>query len=827
MHKIKNYLSLIIFLLSIQTIFSQIPCSSGYTGDGSNDFVEIPNTTYINSNNTAVSNRTIEFWFNTPDITTKQVLFEEGGGTNAIHFFVEGGRLYLGQYRDNANPAIDRRFFRTGSGNIATNTWYHVAMTLNAGATLKWYLNGEEKDSQTGFAVKKHTGDINFGRSGGNLKYPSSLVNNWTTSSVGGSTTETYNNTFTGNVNSSFYYKGFLSLFRIWNVARTASQIDTNKSIYLTSGTSLVAYQNGGTINYKGTSDVGIDSSMNTNGSGTTFTWTGASSNAYTDATNWTGAAPSIDRARTVVINSGGINLTVTSSVNVGSLTVDNGAEIIVQSGATLNVFYNLINNGIVTVENGGSLIYHSCTQAISGTGIYNIQRDTPTYPANYAYSYMSSPLIPADSNSTSVFPGQTTYYFNSSIAAPDWEFFSGNFSAGAGYAIRAESTASYQPNFSGTINTNAVSVPLFYSSTGVASEDGDNVWSTEGDNLVGNPYSSAIDWDLVISDTDNKFIDGTMYYWDQATVNVGENDVSDYKQYNLTGGASNTATGKIGTAQGFFIRATEASTLFIKPTHQIVSDNLQFFKGTNTVSLNAKPNSKKENRSWLILKRGADIFPILVGFLDKATNRYDRLYDAPFDINQKSLGFYSLIKGKDKASIQGLPTLKRDKKVVKLGYVVDQIGDYSISVTEEHIDANYFIYLRDKQEKVTVDLKQRDYAFTIDSIGENNTRFKLIYTKKKRKATQKSGKESLTVEEIDSKDFTAYINGSNELIVTYDFDIDHIEEVSLYNIQGRKTATFSGSQIKDVSNLAKGIYLVHAKLIDHRMLTKKILIEN
>ncbi len=54
-------------------------------------------------------------------------------------------------------------------------------------------------------------------------------------------------------------------------------------------------------------------------------------------------------------------------------------------------------------------------------------------------------------------------------------------------------------------------------------------------------------------------------------------------------------------------------------------------------------------------------------------------MFDAPFDINEKSLGFYSLVRGNKKTSIQGLPILKRDKKVVKLGFVVDEIGEHTI----------------------------------------------------------------------------------------------------------------------------------------------------
>ena len=810
---------LIIFLLFSIVTFAQQPCSSGFIANGVNDFIEIPNTNFINTNNTAVGNRTIEMWFKSSDITTKQVLYEEGGGVNAFVVFIEGGRIYSGQYINNG-AVNERLYFRSGSGDITTDTWYHIAYTLSSGSTAKWFLNGVEQDSQSAFAVKKHTGDINFTRSGGNIKYPSSLVSNWNASSIGSSTGENYKNTLTGNISTSFNFDGSVSLFRVWNVARTPLEVDTNKSTYFTSGTGLVAYQNGDEVNYRANADSGPTSNITSNNSGTSYTWTGGTSTSFTNDLNWSGTSPDITKTQTVVINSGTNDPTITSEVKIGKLTVDVGAEITVQNGATLHVYYELVNNGTITVEDGGSLIYHACNSAITGSGTFNVNRDSPSYSGAKFYSYWSSPIIEADADPSTIFSANPViYYFNASITNADWAANSGaDFKPGIGYAIRHENTGSYSTTFTGKINEGNITVPLYYN-TNLASTDPGNVWNTAGDNFVGNPYASAIDWDLVIADSDNTNIDGTIYFYSQNSTQVGDNNVSDYLQYNLTGGMSNTATGKIGTGQGFFVRATSAGSINFKTTHQIAANNNQFFKGAKR-----KISSKKEGRSWFRFTDGAKTNTLLVGFLKGATNRYDRLYDSPFDINQTSLGFYTIVRGDKKVSIQGLPVLKRDKKVVKLGYAVDKVGNYSIDIQEEHIDEDYYIYLRDKKEKITVDLRKRAYNFTIDSIGENNTRFKLIYTKKKKKKALEKG-VNYEVTEIDSKDFTVYVDGAKELILEYDFDVDNIKDVTLYTVHGVKVETFSGKQKKDVSNLATGIYIVNARLADNRMLRKKIVI--
>ncbi|AUC86206.1 hypothetical protein CW731_13375 [Polaribacter sp. ALD11] len=815
----KHILFLFVFLTQI--IGAQIPCSAGFTGNGTDDYITIPNTNAINLQNTR--NRTVEFWFKPSDITTRQVLYEEGAQVNVILFYIEGGRAYLGGYRNNANNNTRRRFFRSAIGDIAIDKWTHISFTIEDTAspdiTFKWFLDGTEQDSQAGLQVSNHSGNVSIGRNGGSVRYPTSLSNaNW-----GGSGIGTYNGTFSGSNGADNNFEGNISLLRIWNVARTETQIDTNKSIYLTTGTSLVAYQDGDQIKYKANGAASIGATATANGSGTTYTWNGGVSTDFSNNANWSGTSPAITKTQTVVINNGTNKPEITSEVKIGRLTVSAGAEFIVQSGATLNIFYGLTNNGTITVEDGGALIFNSCSATITGSGTFNIKRATPIYTGNNFYSYWSSPVIAADSNIGGVFPdADLIYRFDASSASSSWASHGrSNFNPGVGYAIQNEGLGGQLRTFNGKINEGDVVVNVFATSN-LASTDPSNVWSTEGDNLVGNPYASAINWDLVSADTDNLDIDGTVYLWNQNTAEVGDNNVSDYLQYNATGGMSNTTTGKIASGQGFFVRTTANSSITFKTTHQIVANNTQFYK-TNK----AKTIAKKEGRSWFTFNKGNKTNTLLVGFLKGATNRYDRLYDAPFDINQTSLGFYTLVRGNKKASIQGFPKLKRDKKVVKVGFVVDELGEYSIGIQGESINEDYYIYLRDTEAKKTVDLKQRGYTFNIDTIGENNTRFKLIYTKKKRRATQKTGKESLLVEEIDSKDFTIYVDGAKELIVTYDFDVDNIKEVTLYNIQGRKVKSFLGKETKNVSNLKTGIYIVNTTLMNNINMTKKILIAN
>lgn len=819
MKKIKKYLIVAFFLIS-SIAYNQIPCSSGYTLNGSSDFIIIPNTDAINLQNTR--NRTIEFWFKPDDITSRQVIYEEGAQVNTLFFFIEAGRLYAGGYRNDAGAVANRRMFRSALGDIEVNKWTHVALTLedtsNPDLTFKFYLNGELKDTQAGLQINTHSGNNSIGRNGGGLRFPASITNNWVSSSETGSSTETYNNTFTARINNTYPYEGDINLLRIWNIARTESQINDNKSIELTSGTSLVAYQNGDQINYESNGSSSIDGVANANGNGTTYTWTGNSSTTYFDNTNWSGNAPDPIRTQEVVINSGANNPSITTEVNIGRLTVNAGAGIIVQNGATLNVYYTLTNNGTITVEDGGALIYHACNSPIAGSGTFDVKRLTPTYNDNDFYSYWSSPVIAADSNIATVFPdAELIYSYQSSVSNSNWAFHgTANFDSGVGYAIQNEGLGGQLRIFSGKINEEEIKVDVFFSSN-LESDDPGNVWSTAGDNLVGNPYASAIDWDLIIADTDNSDIEGTIYFWNQNTAETGDNNVSDYLQYNPTGGVTNTASGKIGTAQGFFVRTTSNSTITFKTTHQVEANNNQFFKTSKKTNI----VPKKEGRSWFTFNRGEKTNTLLIGFLEGATKGYDRIYDAPFNINQKSLGFYSIVEDNKKTSIQGLPKLTEDKETVKLGFVVDEIGEYSIGIQEEHIDNDYFIYLKDNKKDITTDLRAGSYTFTIENTGENNSRFEVIYIKNQ--------KAVLSVDETisESQDVTVFINAAKELTVKQKTNTSEIKRIILYNILGKEVETFFQNERKQVGNLPNGIYLVKIVLANNKKIATKILISN
>lgn len=179
-------------------------CDPGIRGalnfDGVDDYVKIPNNVVLDG----MANFTFELWFRaTTNGPTFRALLDKGGSfpyliglfTN-VAVFLEGNQVVLGQ------------------GNILDNQWHHLAVTGN-GPSVTCYLDGGAIASGTyGNPLNSGPADLYIG------------------AAYSGSGTLFYD-----------HWSGGIDEIRIWNVARTAAQIEGNR-LYTLSGSEpgLVAY---------------------------------------------------------------------------------------------------------------------------------------------------------------------------------------------------------------------------------------------------------------------------------------------------------------------------------------------------------------------------------------------------------------------------------------------------------------------------------------------------------------------------------------------------------------------------------------------------------
>ena len=314
--------------------------------DGNDDFIKINNSSDINigSHHT---NKTIEAWFkvDNKNITSrKQTIYEQGGTVRGLNIYVFGGSLYVGGWNEPESRWNPGTWLSTNL--IQSNTWHHVALTLNGGNSVsnnafKGYIDGIQFGSGKGSKLWSHGGDISIGRNR-DTKFHS------------------------GDFNSARYFSGHIDEVRLWNITRTESEILSKKDTVLSGDEQgLTAYysfqENSGTVANDGQTQSNNDGSIR-NGS----TWM---------------PGPSLSKMSTSSFNNKTINL---SSYDGSKLM--SSSDIII-SNSTINGPGYIVANGNITINSNsivGGDIYIVCNGDLT---ITNAQLGTSLNSAVVIYS--------------------------------------------------------------------------------------------------------------------------------------------------------------------------------------------------------------------------------------------------------------------------------------------------------------------------------------------------------------------------------------------------------------------------------------------------------
>ncbi|MEL1240608.1 T9SS sorting signal type C domain-containing protein [Flavobacterium flavipallidum] len=532
-----------------------------------------------------------------------------------------------------------------------------------------------------------------------------------------------------------------------------------------------------------------------------TSTWNGST---------WVNGTP--DSSKRIVFAG---NFSSTDNVTGCSCKVSSGANVVINSAHTLTVTngVDVETNGSLTFENNASLVQIS--DAAINTGIINYKRFT-TPVRRYDFTYWSSPVV-----------GQTLYNLSPNTLFDKYYGYNPNtgwfiyyngaavMQPGNGYSIRAPETFSItdqqvdaDPVFIGVPNNGEVKMVLaankFY--------------------LLGNPYPSAIDAAAFLG-SNSSVLEGTLYFWTHntppsATVSGSASyknySNNDYATFNLTGTVS-TATkagsggylpsGKIAAGQGFFAPSSSAGGMLTFNNSMRVGggsfgvNNSQFFK----------LKTSEKSRIWLNLTNKEEVFKqILIGYLEGATNEYDKGFDGSILNINNDVDFYSVNQGHDLV-IQGRALPFNDADVVVLGYHTSNEGSFQISI--DQIDGllnSQDIYLEDNYLNIVHDLKKEPYSFVTEK-GTFDNRFVLRYSDKKSEVL------SLDKKILVSVKANAVKLNSSELI----------SKVSIYNVLGQLVYQSDSINLKDFwienLNLAHQVLFVKVELVNNEKSTVKI----
>jgi len=413
--------------------------------------------------------------------------------------------------------------------------------------------------------------------------------------------------------------------------------------------------------------------------------------------------------------------------------SIASGFEVKVNAGNTLALRYQYDGSGLLILENEASLL--QLDDQNSNSGVLQLKRNT-TPIRKMDYTYWSSPI--QNQKLIDVSPlTLSDKFFSFDGIANDWknESPTSSMTIAKGYIIRGPQNFStalpsvYEGTFSGIPNNGIYSFPV----------------GSDQYNLIGNPYPSAIDADLFMTDANNaSIIYGALYFWTHNTPiqQSGSNYIyatDDYATYNRTGGTGTARgaavsggqipSGKIASGQSFFVGTSSNlpvnSKFEFKNSMRVMGQNAQFFKQSRT----KKTAAIEKNRVWLNLTNTSGAFKqLLVGYISGATNDWDNLYDGPSFDGQEFIDFYSINQGQN-LSIQGRALPFENTDVVPLGYRSTIAGSFAISIdNRDGTLASQEIWLEDKKTNTLHELTKGNYTFTTIN-GVENDRFLLKYT--------------------------------------------------------------------------------------------------
>ncbi|WP_166921234.1 T9SS sorting signal type C domain-containing protein [Flavobacterium poyangense] len=504
--------------------------------------------------------------------------------------------------------------------------------------------------------------------------------------------------------------------------------------------------------------------------------------------------------------------------INSCSCTIASTANIVISSGNTLTITNGLTvaNGGTLTFENNSSLVQKN--NNATNSGIIRYKRKTALRV--YDYGYWSTPVSPKKLVDVSPLTLSDKYMgFNGN----GWVITNPNtvMTVGKGYIIRGpqnhsktvreEFTAIFEgtPN-NGVINAETVEASKFY--------------------LVGNPYPSALDVNEFLKE--NTFMNGTLYFWTHNTPispTTNKYVADDYASFNLTGGVltgpapsgddapgnnNEEPKGYVAAGQSFFISAETPGTINFNNDMRIGGDkNGQFFKP-------AKPSKEKttRNRIWLNMTNQETIFKqILLGYVDGATNGFDKNYDGESFDGNPNLDFYSIATDRNLV-IQGRALPFTDADIIPLGYRSAVAGGFSIEIGKIDGDLiNKNVYLEDKTTGKIHNLKTGKYTFTTAK-GTFADRFVLRYTDK-----------TLGTGDFENTENNVLVTVKNKVLKVVSAK-ETIKEVTIYDVSGKQLYNKKkvGETELQIANLqsANQVLLIKITLDNNHTTTKKVIFQ-
>ncbi len=607
------------------------------------------------------------------------------------------------------------KYYNTeGDATLTLDSWNHIAVINNSSdGSLKLFVNGVDVTTTGGYS---------------NRSLPSSSSND---------------NLYIGQKgNGASYFGGYIDEVRLKNIAVNSSDLHYNtynnqyESDDNTAG--LFHFNEGSGTNTENVAS-GSDATLN---NGVTwrawdyvsshlplaYEWTGGTDTDWGTAGNWdSGSAPS-DNTKDVIIPSSLTNYPV-----IGTSTEADCNNLLLETGATLEISSSSSGTGSLIIAGD-----------LTNNGTITVNRYMTAYTSdNDGWHFLSAPVSSftiAGSDFEPAAGDDDLYEYDETAASENWLNYNGgtfgdtDFEVGKGYLCAYKTVTTKQ--FTGDINTGSYTKNLSYT-TGA---------SSPGWNLLGNPYTAAIDWDDI---SKTASVDGTVYVM----------RASDGQYIDWNGSAGDLSGGIIPAMQGFFVKATATGqSITMDPADETHSTGTYYkstgFLAENTIKINVSGASGESNE--------------YIQFRKDATLQFDHSCDA-----YKLFGFSKAPQiytndGEELYSINCLPISMKNYDL-PLGIKIVDEGDYTLSFEGiNNILDKFEIDLEDTQTGTTETVTPGfSYTFSYKE-GDNPDRFVLHFYNVT--ATPEIGSESSTMiyayqSSIIVKSFEKPLNGKVEVI--------------------------------------------------------------
>ena len=561
--------------------------------------------------------------------------------------------------------------------------------------------------------------------------------------------------------------------------------------------------------------------------------------------------------------------------VEANELTVTGKTSTQTGNGITITHYLNL--EGTIDLEGESQLIQTTDSDLeVAYNG--KIERDQQGTADKYTYNYWSSPVTKLNASVNS-FKVSDVIKDGTSISEPiSINFSSTGYNGSATHPIKiadywiwkyANQTAQNYSSWQHIRRTGTLypGEGFTMKGPGIATNDAEQnyVFSGKPNNgnihltlaanneyLVGNPYPSAIDAHIFISnngphiqndDATNStpLISGTLYFWNHYS--GGSHILREYKggyaTYNFSGGVA--AASKLNEIESFGSNQLLAE----KPGRFIPVGQGFFVVGENEGTINFNNSQrvfKKEGASSAFLRTSNnynetevidDRMKFRIGFNsnntihrqllltidENTTPNIDWAYDGKLNEIQIDDMFWMI---NDEEFIIQASNEAEVSTTYPLGIRTDSDGHNSITIDDlENVPNTINIYVYDIELDLYHDLRQSDYHFFLNA-GEYLHRFEITFS---------TNAELLGIDDNVNDSIAIFYSNDIKRIVLINPNQIEVKSIVLYNILGQSVSTYkdiinSGHSEYEVQNLSAGAYIIKLNTAKDSVLTKKVIIE-